>query len=164
MSGGKILVADNDGNYLLRLIGEVRVTLCLSLDNYIQTLFKGEKPKTVTVDIRQAKTIDSTTLGLLTRMAQRIHKSSPLYMICDDTDMRRLVCSMGIHYLYNIVKDATQCQQNLVSRCTELKIQQGTQEEVARHVIDAHKSLMALNDDNKEAFKDLVDALERDMS
>ena len=160
MSNGKILIADASGHYLIRLIGEVRVTLCISLDSYMQKLFKGETPESVTVDIRQAITVDSTTLGLLTRMAQRIHKTSHLIMICQDADMRRLLCSMGINFLYTIAVDASQCQQELETHCKELSIKEVREDQVKPHVIDAHKTLMALNENNKEAFKDLVDALE----
>ena len=39
MSLGKILVSDNQGNYLLKFLGDVRVTLCGSLNRHMETIF-----------------------------------------------------------------------------------------------------------------------------
>ena len=35
MSDGRILVAEQDGVYVLKFLGDVRLTLCPSLDQYL---------------------------------------------------------------------------------------------------------------------------------
>ena len=45
MSVGKILVSDDQGNYLLKLIGDVRVTLCGSLNHHMETIFGRQDVK-----------------------------------------------------------------------------------------------------------------------
>ena len=39
MSAGKILVSDEEGDYLLKFVGDVRVTLCGSLNRYMDRIF-----------------------------------------------------------------------------------------------------------------------------
>jgi len=42
----------------------------------------------------------------------------------------------------------------------ELPTQTVDEEAMRRHVLEAHKLLMDMNESNREAFKDLVDSLE----
>jgi len=49
LSAGKILVSDEEGNYLIKFIGDVRVTLCGSLNRYMETIFGSHDVKNVVV-------------------------------------------------------------------------------------------------------------------
>ena len=42
MKAGQILVADHDGVYVIKMVGDVRLTLCISFDQFIDTMFKSE--------------------------------------------------------------------------------------------------------------------------
>ena len=160
MSSGNILIADQKGHFLIKMVGDVRVTLCISLNNYMQRLFKGKFIQSVTVDVTKAETVDSTTLGLLTRMSQRLAGQCQMLMICDDPDMRRLMCSMGLSYLFEIKDSASECQQALIDNSEKLKIDDGNEKIIKQQILDSHKALMELNDSNKAEFQDLVNVLE----
>ncbi len=63
---------------------------------------------------------------------------------------------MGFDQVFNIVSDPVPCPECL----DDLPDQDQSEEEVRIKVLEAHKILMGLNDSNREAFHDLVNALE----
>jgi anti-anti-sigma regulatory factor len=64
MTVGRILVSDDDGHYLLKFSGDVRVTLCGSLNRHMEMIFGSQLVTQVVVDMLEAECLDSTTLGL----------------------------------------------------------------------------------------------------
>ncbi len=72
-------------------------------------------------------------------------------------DISRLLQSMGFDQVFNIVDRPIPCTDCL----TDLPSQDQNEEVVRSKVLEAHKILMGLNDSNREAFHDLVNALER---
>ena len=65
---------------------------------------------------------------------------------------------MGFEDVFAIVAEANVQDFELVD------IPEVVERETRQRVIEAHKVLMSLNDSNHSAFKNLVDALERDTS
>ena len=74
MQPGKILVSHHDDVYLIKLVGDVRVTLCTSLNNYIEAIFQTGNVAEVVIDMLDAVAVDSTTLGLLAKLAIYSHE------------------------------------------------------------------------------------------
>jgi len=64
MQPGQILVADQQGVYVIKMIGDVRLTLCISFDRFIEKMLGQPDFSMVLFDLSQASGIDSTTLGL----------------------------------------------------------------------------------------------------
>ncbi|MDA8646961.1 anti-sigma factor antagonist, partial [Porticoccaceae bacterium] len=60
MTGGKILSFDRQGNYLLKFTGDVRMTLCGSLNGHIDRILGGEGVERVVIDMLSAEGLDST--------------------------------------------------------------------------------------------------------
>ena len=71
MRTGHIYVADYEGTYVIRLVGDVRLTLCISFDQFIESTFVEGKAKAIIFDLRKALGIDSTTLGLMAKISIR---------------------------------------------------------------------------------------------
>ena len=63
------------GNYLIKFIGDVRVTLCGSLNRYMETIFGNSDVKKVVVDMLEAEGLDSTTLGLMAKLGLHCRKA-----------------------------------------------------------------------------------------
>ena len=68
-----------------------------------------------------------------------------------------LVLRWQVDQVFNIVDRPIPCPECL----TDLPSQDQNEEVVRSKVLEAHKILMGLNDSNREAFHDLVNALER---
>ena len=69
MSDCRICAASDGGAHILRLEGDVRLTMCTALDNYFQNIFSQPDFVSVWVDLTEAKGLDSTTLGMLAQLA-----------------------------------------------------------------------------------------------
>ncbi|WP_419536712.1 STAS domain-containing protein [Endozoicomonas sp.] len=159
MNPGKIQFAESDGTYVLKLIGEVRLTLCSSLESFLQTMFEEPGFRSVIVDLSETETIDSTSLGLLAKLsilARKKINQRPV-LISPLPDITRILMSMGFERIFIIVEDAGDQK----SEYLEIECEDCNEESTHARVLDAHRVLMNLNEDNRRAFSDLVKQLER---
>ncbi|CAM5579271.1 hypothetical protein SSTU70S_03456 [Stutzerimonas stutzeri] len=69
MVTGKIQFAEMDGTFVLKFIGEIRLTLCSALDATIDRIFSALNFSTIVIDLTESRSIDSTTLGLLAKLS-----------------------------------------------------------------------------------------------
>ncbi|GAB5415323.1 MAG: STAS domain-containing protein [Congregibacter sp.] len=159
MSEGQVLAANDRGAYVLRLTGDVRLTLCASIEDYVDGMLDDPDFCSVWVDLCDAEGIDSTTLGQLAKLALAVHERfdfKPAIYSCD-AGINRLLTSMGLDRLFELNEKtccATGCNQ-------AIPMVPGSEEEVRLHVLEAHRVLMDVSDENRQRFKELVATLER---
>lgn len=160
MQPGHIYVAEQDGVNVIKMVGDVRLTLCISFDNFIQQMFSDAAFTAVIFDLRQAAALDSTTLGLMAKIAitsQQDFQVIPL-VVSPNEGINRLLESMGLEEIFEIVRTAdTQMVQP-----EELPKVEDQTAEARDKIIEAHKILMSLNEENKAEFRDLVACLEQE--
>ncbi|MEP1469369.1 MAG: anti-anti-sigma factor [Halieaceae bacterium] len=159
MQDGSILAASHDGAYVIRLVGDVRLTLCTTIDDYFQRMFEDPDFASVWVDLCEAEGIDSTTLGLLAKLALKVKATfgfKPAIYSCD-SGINRLLKSMGFQSLFDIREQVCTDPQDI----SEVPVIAGSEEGVKEKVIEAHRVLMGISDDNRVRFQDLMSALER---
>ena len=159
MQEGRILAASHDGAYVIRLIGDVRLTMCTTIDDYFLHMFEDEAFASVWVDLCEAEGIDSTTLGLLAKLALKVKEKfgfQPAIYSCD-SGINRLLKSMGFQRLFEIHEEAGDNPTDI----NEIPVVQGSEQNVKEKVIEAHRVLMGISDENRARFQDLMSALER---
>jgi len=161
MSTCKILQADCSGVHVLKLVGEVRLNLCSTIDAAIESTTKDPNFATVVVDLSETTLIDSTTLGMLARLAILAKKKSHFLpsIISTNPDITRIITTMGFDTVFIILEKPAKTDQSL----KELPISELSEAELRENVLNAHKVLMKLNKHNHEQFKDLVATLEQDV-
>lgn len=158
MSDSKILAASHHGAYVIRMVGDVRLTLCTTIDEYFQRMFEDPEFASVWVDLCDAEGIDSTTLGLLAKLALQVKEKfgfEPAIYSCDP-GINRLLKSMGFQRLFDLHEEACSNPENI----SEIPTVDGSEQAVKEKVIEAHRVLMGLSDENQARFKDLMNALE----
>ncbi|MCA0899316.1 STAS domain-containing protein [Microbulbifer agarilyticus] len=160
MQSGQIMVGDHQGIYVVKLVGDVRLNLCTSFDSFIDKMFSHSDFRGVVFDMHDAEGVDSTTLGLMAKIAFRCEASNgnkPL-VLCEDRGLLHLLDSMGFEELMEISGDAD----NDAYQASPVPLQcHAPDEHSAREmVLEAHKVLMSMNEQNEETFRDLVHALE----
>ena len=159
MSSCRISAASNDGAHVLKLEGDVRLTMCTSLDRYFQSMFAEPNFMSVWVDVTEADGLDSTTLGMLAQLAiqtkERFDFRPAIFSTNPSID--RLLDIMGFDQLF---ERRSECC-NTDSAIQEIPAVPCEAGEVKRQVLEAHRTLMSMSDDNADAFKDLVSTLER---
>lgn len=158
----RIYYAEKSDNYYLRFIGDVRVTFCGALTGYLEKLFSADNINSVVVDLKGAKAVDSTTLGLLAKLSIYLKKTKNLtpVLLVEDASMIRLLESMGIDEIFELSADLPEN----IGREKELSCTAVEKEEARAKVLEAHKTLMGLNKKNMLIFSDLVKILESEAS
>ena len=159
MQEGKILAASHNGAYVIRFEGDVRLTLCTSIDDYFQRMFDDPAFVSVWVDLCGAEGLDSTTLGLLAKLALTVKERfgfQPAIFSCDP-GINRLIKSMGFQQLFDLREEVCGAPEET----KEIPMVEGSETEVKEKVIEAHKILMELTPENRARFKDLLSVLER---
>lgn len=159
MSTGKIQFAEQSGTFILKFVGEVRLTLCSALDATIERIFTSLNFSAIVIDLTETRSIDSTTLGLLAKLSILSRQKIGLLptVVTTHDDITRLLQSMGFDQVFNIVESPLPCSECLA----DLPSQDQSEDVVKAKVLEAHQILMSLNESNREAFHDLVSALER---
>jgi len=158
MNTGKILVAQSQGIYILKFVGDVRLNLCSTLDQYTDQMFENEDFKTVIIDLTETQCIDSTSLGQLAKISilyKEKYGQLPTIISTQD-DINRILLSMGFDQVFYIVHELV----SHVEYLDELPLKSVDEAEMKQRVLEAHKLLMEMNDSNRDAFQDLVKSLE----
>ena len=105
MSTGRIQFAEQDGTFVLKFVGEVRLTLCSALDATIERIFTALNFSAIVIDLTETRSIDSTTLGLLAKLSILSRQKVGLLptVVTTHEDITRLLQSMGFDQVFNIV-------------------------------------------------------------
>lgn len=159
MSAGKILAADYKHMALLKFVGEVRVVMSSTLDNYCNSLYRRGILDAMVVDMSETRSIDSTALGMLAKMAIQLRNRFNVMptIVSPNPDITRILRSMSFDIICNIVSSMPRQQ----TQYSELKMQMESEATVRDKVIDAHLTLMAMSEENRLEFQDLVSALKQ---
>lgn len=162
MTTGRIQFAESEGTFVLKFLGDVRLTLSAALDAYIEKIVSALHFRSIVIDLTETDNIDSTSLGLLAKLSILSTERVGLLptLVSPREDMLRLLQSMGFEQIFNIVPESTPTDAEL----QELPAQTLSEEQVRSRVLEAHRLLMDLNDHNRNAFTDLVNCLEADES
>jgi len=161
MQSGKILVAQLEGTFVIKFAGDVRLTLCTTIDEFFSKMFVTPGFVGVVIDLSEAEGIDSTSLGLLAKLA--IHASEQFELkpiiICPDPNITRLLSSMGFNQVFEI-RQSNDGFANTADSLGELPMVKSDESRIKAKIIEAHRVLMSLNEHNRVEFSDLVATLE----
>lgn len=158
MQAGKILVAEQSGAFMLKLVGDVRLSFCTALDDFLERMFSAPNFASVLIDLTEAENIDSTTLGQLAKISIASRRRFDLLPVILSTnpDITRVLETMGFSRVFDIRQDMPRTREQL----GELPIVDGNENVVRESIIEAHQVLMGMNAQNHAQFKELVSALE----
>ena len=158
MSDGKIQFAEYNETFVLKCVGDVRLTFCSALNQTIEKILKTNSFKSIVIDLTEVISIDSTTLGLLAKLSILSKRKFGMLPTLASTnpDVSRVLDSMGFNQVFNVVHTPAPCPECL----DDLPEQDQSEAVVKERVLEAHQILMSLNQSNRDAFRDLVSALE----
>ena len=165
MDKGKIFVGETNGNYLIRMSGDVRVTLCATLNHYVESIFGNHNVKSVLVDLLETEGVDSTTLGLLTKLAlssKRYYNIVPL-LFCTNPGILKTLEVMSLDELFTIIHEAPE-KSDEAGLLEELPCDKSDEDEARRSVLEAHRLLVEVNPQCEPEFIDLIRYLEDEVS
>ena len=159
MSTGHVEYASLNGTHIFKLIGEVRAQSCISLDKLLARIEQQENVVGAIVDLTETTFIDSTVLGILAKLGLKLKQVHHIQavMLSTNPDITTLANSMGLGQVFVILNycgDSQVCTQALLDDNV-------THNSMLCTVLDAHKTLMKLNENNQNMFEPLVKQLEK---
>lgn len=161
MDNGVIKVAKRDGIVAIKMQGDVRLTLSVRFDDFIDDMFAANGFRSVVFDLSEAESIDSTTLGLMAKISLKgraLGHDNPLVLSPNKTT-KRLLDTMGFGEILGVVK--AEELESLDFQTLECVDGECEESNFKQKVLEAHKSLIELNADNEDKFKELIQSLER---
>lgn len=158
MHEGRIKAAFESGVFVLKLSGDVRLTLCATLDSQAQRLAQTPGLTAVMVDLRDATNIDSTALGFLAKVAMALggRLEQPPTIVVNNPDVRRMLDVMGFAHYYTLLEAPISEPRQL----EDLPETPTDEEGLRDRILEAHRILMRMNEHNREQFQPLVEMLE----
>jgi anti-anti-sigma factor len=160
MSNGRILYATHEGVVVLRFIGEIRYTTGPALENFVESAFTESGPKGFVIDLTDTRSIDSTNLGILARIAKRMQlRDGPrVSIVSSREEINEVLASMSFDEVFDIVASSM----TEAGRMEELESKEPDAVTLAHTLLGAHRTLMSLSEYNADLFHDVVAALEQD--
>lgn len=161
-TSGHILSGLDAGCFCLVFVGDVRLVWCVALERYCESMFAHAEVKTFYVDLHSATNLDSTTLGVLAKLAMLSQKTLNIraQLSYSSPDLERLVKSMGFSAVFTIIEAGSAPVLN-TSGLKKLCATDCSEDEVKRSVLDAHRVLSGMSEENRSKFKDLIENLEK---
>ena len=164
MQSGSISYARLKGIYVLNFSGSISVPLSPDLSAFGESLLGDPELEGVVIDLTDVKSIDSTALGLLANIAAGVRKlglDQPV-IISTDANVSRTLEVTGFAQVFHIIEALPD---SVVDSCPghiELPSVDSNELEVCEKVLTAHRALMQLNENNRNTFRPVVIALEKE--
>lgn len=158
MIEGRVRAAFDSGVFVLKLCGDVRLTLCATLDAEAQRLADLPGLRAVMVDLREATNVDSTALGFLAKVALAVQGrlEQPPTIIAEHPDVRRMLDVMGFARYFTLVESPL----TEPSELADLPHVEADETGIQQRILEAHRILMQMSDHNRHEFQPLVELLE----
>jgi len=157
-NSGQILYACQEGHYVLKFLGDVRLTMCSTIDEHLRSILARADITDSLIDLTETDNIDSTSLGLIAKLAIKSAKCDlpKPTLVSTNPDVTQILYAMGFDQVFLLLEELPASAKDLV----EVPSVQESEEVVKQRIIDAHRVLISLNDANRDEFKDLISALE----
>ena len=157
----KYLAGEYDGKLFIKIVGNATMKNSKTLDLLFDKVFK-EAEKDIVIDLEDSNYMDSTMLGLLAKTAIRLKKTwnKKMYIMNIPNSVGMSLKSTGVDKLMEFI------EKEKVGEVVTEKLETrdfGVKSEKSQHILDSHKVLMELNDENKVIFKNVVNLLEQEL-
>jgi anti-anti-sigma factor len=147
----------------LVLKGQVRYASVRVLRSLIDDLLVQQPGDTLIIDLRELESIDSTGMGLLAHLGRTtLQHGRRAVIVCAVKDVMTCLRSAAFDSLFVIVERWPFAEEASVS---EVPLDDGDllPDIMGRLVLDAHRNLASLSDDNSQAFAGVISAMESDL-
>ena len=163
MELGKIFYAHEDDRCFIKLAGDMKYPISNELSRVINDVCANEDNKIFVIDLSDVTSIDSTNLGLMAKIARCAHerKCDMPIIISINENINIILRSMGLGDVFKIVNMRHEVATHLVG-VNPLKNEQ--KQSLSRIMLDAHETLIEVNENNRNKFEDVCSLLRHELS
>jgi anti-anti-sigma factor len=153
-----VLYGSHEGVQVLRFVGRIDCGVAPAVHQFVDGLFLGAPLTGFVIDLTETDNIDSTNLGLLARIANRMQeRGGPrVTIVSHRQDINEILLTMGFDEVFDLVEAAPGAGKDTRPLTTLAPDRYS----LGRTMLEAHRTLMALNDRNRDQFADVVSLLE----
>lgn len=163
MGEPRVTYARQGDVWILRFEGPIRYLLAPSVDRFIDRLFAGPAPHGVCLDLRAATAIDSTGIGLLAKVANGMHEAGRTrpVVVSTNPEISELLVNLCLDEVCILAASAPDAPDAAVGE--NIPFTTPGEQELARTVLEAHRLLSAISEENREAFRSVIEAFAREV-
>ena len=158
MGEPRVTYARQGDVWILRFEGPIRYLLAPSVDRFIDRLFAGPAPYAVCLDLRGATAIDSTGIVLLAKVANGMHEAGRTrpVVVSTNPEISELLVNLCLDEVCILAASAPDAPDAAVGE--SIPYTTPGERELARTVLEAHRLLSAISEENREAFRSVIEA------
>ena len=162
MFHGKIQYAEHDNLCVIKLVGDIRYTISEEFNDFVEGLFTKEYIEEILIDMTQTHYIDSTNLGILAKIAnhERAEKHGKATIISDNEEILHLFKIMCFDQVFIILHTLDHEQE---IDFTSIKETDHEHTKRSLIILEAHKTLMEMNEKNADTFRPVVEEMKKDL-
>ena len=157
----KYLAGEYERKLFIKIVGNATMKNSKTLDLLFEKVFK-EESKDLILNLEECNYMDSTMLGLLAKTAIKMKKlwNKKMYVVNIPNTVSMSLKSTGVDKLMEFIDSNN--TGNVEVEQLETRDFDGKKEKTM-HILESHKVLMELNDENKVVFKNVVNLLEQEL-
>lgn len=157
----KYLAGEIEGEFFIKFVGNATMKNSKTIDELLEKLLNKEE-KDIVLDFEDCNYMDSTMLGLIAKTAIKVKKNwkKTLYALNTCNIIKSSFKSTGVDKLLEFIESES-IEEGTIEELDMKEFE--NKESKTEHILEAHKTLMGLTDENKKVFKNVVDLLEKEL-
>jgi anti-anti-sigma factor len=158
MTEGHVLYADQDHVHVLRYIGDIRHPLAPAVGAFVDDLVARMNGDHLVVDLSETEAIDSTNLGEIARIAELLHTRGGrrAAIISTRPPISEVLYSMAFNEVFDVCTEPV-----AAAEARPIPSVEASPEASLEIILDAHRRLMRLSENNRKQFCEVVDLIEQ---
>lgn len=161
MQSGELFISSRDGIYTVRVAGKGTFECAPGLRSLGKTLDLTSFQE-VRVDLRECTWMDSTFMGILAMIGLRAKRiNAKMTILNAGPQNTALLCGLGLKKLFAF-EDAA-AESGADNEAQQGAAAENSAQENARMVLDAHETLMNVDEANVSKFKGVVSLVKNDL-
>lgn len=159
MANGETLISGSGDRYAVKAVGRATFECVAPLRNLAKEL-DSKTFKQVDIDLADCQGMDSTYMGVLAMMALRAKKINASIFIYNASELNKTsLCGLGLKRLFQFAEGTVAMDAQTVPG-NAAPVDQKTHAET---VLEAHKTLMDVDQENVQKFEKVVDFVQKDL-
>ena len=152
-----------DNSVVLVIEGQLRYTAAKPLRAFIDELLAKTAGEAVIIDLREVEFLDSTGMGLLARIGRAtLAHGRRSIIVCPPGDVMTCLRSAAFDTIF-IVVDSWPFETGMELYDIPLEEKPLLAYVMGNLMLDAHRDLAAVSDENRRVFGDVIEALEAEL-
>lgn len=160
MIEGHVTHAEQRGIHVLRYFGTVNFMLAPGIQRFVDDLIEHGSVSGLVFDLTQASSLDSTNLGLMARVNERLLGvgAANSVIISSEGDIDVVLRSMGFDQTFDVL---TTPPGEALAQEEPIATDAPSPSEIRETMLAAHRALVRLSDAGRLEFEPVVACLER---